>query len=133
MSNAQRTPLTPEEVEARKEFLRGLGIGPKPDATVVPLRRAALGLAPGPGPDDDPPEGGAARGGPAFRSTLWDNKTDAFLDSAHSVRAAYQQFDALAGTIIDLHNRNVDEINGLQDWLKAKFAEVELEQRRPAR
>lgn len=123
MSNAAHAPLTEAELVERRAFLQRLGIDRKPSAEVVPLRKP-LGLAP---VLDDEPERAAASEGSGYRSTLWDGKSEAFLKSAHSVRGAYEQFDALAGMILELHNQNVAEVNDLQDRLKTKFAELETE------
>jgi hypothetical protein len=75
----------------------------------------------------DEPERDVARSGPGFKSTLWDGKDDAVLDAALSVRASYTMFDALMGATLEVSNQRVDEINDLQDRLKAKFDSLELE------
>jgi hypothetical protein len=116
MTNAARR-LSPAELDALTRRLAARvprdpsAIAPR--ASVVDIStRKPLGLRPL--DTDEPPERDAAKGAP-FRSTLWDNATEEDLASEHSVRGAYQQFDAIMGMVIELHNESVDETNRLID------------------
>jgi hypothetical protein len=88
-------------------------IGRRPRTEAVSRARQPLGLGVVDGPDATP-EPGAARA-QAFRSTLWDGRTEAELAGPHSVRGAFELFDGLAGMVIELNNDAVLHINNIGD------------------
>ena len=87
-------------------------IAPRASVLDIATRRPSLGLSIVVGPDEPLGED-VVKAGKEFRSTLWDNQSEEDLACAHSVRGAIQQFDAIMGMVIELHNESVDETNKL--------------------